>query len=138
MFPDFFFTVRTPSPTIQSAGDPSFTWTHSSSFLPSNSTIASEGGAANVAPGVTTGGTGSHTSVSSGFIFSVCWAHKPPHTEVANTNADSLNNSIRFIHGSLHERPPALPSQSGSSTNTIQALSCNFTNSLGLRHDSGL
>ena len=48
-------------------GEWSATDTHSSSFRPSNSTIASEGAAASLAPGVTMGGTGEYTSVSSCF-----------------------------------------------------------------------
>src|SRR5256885_17222063 len=70
MFPTPFvlFTVSTPSATIHCAGDLSRLDTHSSRFLPSKSTIASEGGAVVVAPGVTTLGTGSHISVSSCFI----------------------------------------------------------------------
>src|SRR5271166_5136576 len=67
MFPAALFTVSTPLATIHLAGDLSLTDTHSSRFLPSKSTMASEGGAASVAPGVTTLGTGSHTSVSCGF-----------------------------------------------------------------------
>jgi gluconate 2-dehydrogenase gamma chain len=52
MFPTPFalLTVRTPSATIHLAGDLSLFCTHSSRFLPSNSTIASEGGAASVRP----------------------------------------------------------------------------------------
>src|SRR5262249_23323100 len=47
--------------------DPSFACTHSPNVLPSNNTIASDGGSAFARPGVITGGTGSHTSVSAGF-----------------------------------------------------------------------
>jgi hypothetical protein len=59
-------TVMTPLLTIQLAGDLSRVFTHSSRFLPSNRTMASEGGAESTAPGVTTLGTGSQTSVSCG------------------------------------------------------------------------
>jgi len=51
---------------IHFAGDLSCAETHSSRFLPSKRMMASEGGAPLVAPGVTTGGTGSQTSVSCG------------------------------------------------------------------------
>jgi hypothetical protein len=53
-------------------GRPVLAETHSSRFLPSNSTIASEGGAALLAPGVTILGTGSDTSVSWGFGAAGC------------------------------------------------------------------
>ena len=74
--PCALFTVSTPSATVHLAGDLSRLDTHSSRFLPSNSTIASDGGAALVAPGVTTLGTGSHTSVSSGFAAVGCCAER--------------------------------------------------------------
>src|SRR5271167_2623299 len=67
MFPPALFTVITPSATIHFAGDLSRFETHSSKFLPSNRTIASDGGAVQLAPGVTTFGTGSQISVSCGF-----------------------------------------------------------------------
>src|SRR5215472_16616165 len=56
----------TPFATIHLAGVPSFAETHSSLILPSKSTIASDGASAFDLPGVITGGTGSHTSVSTG------------------------------------------------------------------------
>src|SRR5436305_3247765 len=72
MLPAFLLTVSTPSETIHWAGDLSCAETHCSRFLPSNKMIASEGAAPQVAPGVTTSGTGFQTSVSSGFAsFSV-------------------------------------------------------------------
>src|SRR3982074_514439 len=74
ILPAALFTVSTPSATVHLAGDLSWTDTHSSRFLPSNRTIASEGGAALLAPGVTTLGTGSHTSVSSGLAVGDCAA----------------------------------------------------------------
>src|SRR5690606_34988217 len=67
-------TVITPSCTFQPAGDPSFTFSHSSSDVPSKSTMASDGGSASVFPGVTMGGSGSHTSVSFGLGFAPCCA----------------------------------------------------------------
>src|SRR5438270_11418461 len=70
MLPAFLLTVSTPSETIHWAGDLSCAETHWSRFLPSNKMIASEGAAPQVAPGVTTSGTGFHTSVSSGFARS--------------------------------------------------------------------
>src|SRR6185312_6419050 len=59
-------TISTPSLTIQGAGDLSRVDTHWSRFLPSNRTMASDGGAPSVAPGVTTLGSGAQTSVSLG------------------------------------------------------------------------
>ena len=60
------FTANGPSVTVQEAGDFIRVDTHSSRFLPSKRTIASEGGRES-APGFTTLGSGSHTSVSFGF-----------------------------------------------------------------------
>src|SRR6516162_9877931 len=57
----------TPSATIHCAGVWSLAETHSSRFLPSKRMMASEGGAVEVAPGVTIAGWGDQTSVSSGF-----------------------------------------------------------------------
>jgi hypothetical protein len=59
--PAFFSTVTMPFATAQPAGCLSRVLTHSLSDLPSNSTMASDGGACGLsamAPGVTTGGTG--------------------------------------------------------------------------------
>src|SRR6185312_2514608 len=73
MLPAALFTVSTPPATSHFAGDLSWAETHWSRFLPSKSTIASEGGAASLAPGVTILGTGFHTSVASGFCsFGFC------------------------------------------------------------------
>src|SRR5271166_5065118 len=66
MLPADLATVITPSATVHCAGDLSFADTHSSRFFPSKRTMASEGGAPQVAPGVTTFGSGSQTSVSAG------------------------------------------------------------------------
>ncbi len=55
--------------TIHCAGVWSCAETHSSRFLPSKSTIASEGGAVSFMPGVTIAGTGVQTSVSFRFWF---------------------------------------------------------------------
>src|SRR5690349_22286569 len=74
MLPAFLLTVMTPSATVQPAGPLSLTETHSSRFLPSNSTIASLGASAFILPGVTTFGTGSHTSVAFGSPFGCCAA----------------------------------------------------------------
>src|SRR5690348_15418907 len=68
MLPAFLFTVNAPFATVHCAGPPSID-AHSSRLRPSNSTIASDGGAAGVGLpllGVTTRGTGVHCSVSSG------------------------------------------------------------------------
>ena len=67
-------TVRMPLATTHCAGDLSPIVTHSSSLLPSKRTMASEGGAPQVAPGVTTAGTGSQYSVSSGLGLGAAWA----------------------------------------------------------------
>src|SRR5664279_2126946 len=82
MLPCVLLTVIIPSATIHCAGALSWTDTHSSIFLPSNRMIASEGGAAEVAPGVTTFGTGSQISVSSGLDVA-CVAAGAPATACA-------------------------------------------------------
>jgi hypothetical protein len=66
MSPDGLFTVTIPFATSHFAGDLSRALTHWSRFLPSNNTIASDGAAELVAPGVTILGTGVQTSVSCG------------------------------------------------------------------------
>src|SRR5690349_7795200 len=79
--PGPLFTVRIPEDggtffTIQFAGPLSLVLTHSSRFLPSKRMIASEGGSESTAPGVTTLGTGSQTSVSCGLGLWVGWANR--------------------------------------------------------------
>src|SRR3954447_18848007 len=75
MLPAFLSTVMMPSVTIHLAGAlRSWADTHSSRFLPSKRMIASEGAAAQVAPGVTTLGSGCQISVSSGLAVDGCWA----------------------------------------------------------------
>src|SRR5215217_5985210 len=74
MLPTFLLTVMTPLATVHCAGDLSFVPTHSFKLEPSNRTMASDGGAASVAAGVTTFGTGSQTSVSCGVGLPVCGA----------------------------------------------------------------
>src|SRR5215471_1584589 len=91
MLPAALFTVITPSPTTHCAGVWSFTATHSSRFLPSNRMIASDGGAPQVAPGVTTTGSGDHTSVSSG--LRACGLAWPNSMKAAPT---SINSDIDF------------------------------------------
>src|SRR5882724_397574 len=66
MLPADLSTVMTPSATFQRAVEWSLTDAHWSRLRPSNSTIASVGGAQSVAPGETTVGTGSHCSVAFG------------------------------------------------------------------------
>src|SRR5690242_5536359 len=84
MLPAALFTVTTPLATVHLAGDLSRTDTHWSRFLPSKRTMASEGGAVALsdggAPGVTTGGTGVHCSVSWGFG---AWQKATPATPTA-------------------------------------------------------
>ena len=68
MSPAALFTVRMPPATVQLAEDLSRTDCHSSRFLPSEQHDGvGTCGASLVTPGVTTSGTGSQTSVSSGF-----------------------------------------------------------------------
>src|SRR4029453_11888713 len=50
-------TVRTPSATLHGAGALPLSLTHCDRSLPSKSTMASDGGAPGVAPGVTIGGS---------------------------------------------------------------------------------
>src|SRR4051812_24151033 len=70
MLPPFLLTFIVPSSTVHLAGSWVPTATHWSALFPSKSTTASEGGRAvgcSVAgAGVTTGGSGFQTSVSSG------------------------------------------------------------------------
>lgn len=70
MLPVPLFTVSTPSATFHFAAPVPFADFHSERLSPSKRMIASEGGAAELAgPGLTTGGSGPQTSVSSGFIM---------------------------------------------------------------------
>ena len=73
MLPADLLTVMTPSATVQPAGDLSAVETHCRGCLPSNRTIASEGGGASRSAGRDHLGTGSQTSVSFGLGFAV-WA----------------------------------------------------------------
>src|ERR1700685_2444134 len=67
MLPAGLSTVRMPEATVHLAGAArACADTHSSRFLPSKRIMASEGAALQVAPGVTTLGSGVQTSVSSG------------------------------------------------------------------------
>src|SRR6185437_15917217 len=97
MFPPALFTVSTPSATVHFAADLSRTDTHSSRFLPSNSTIASEGAAVQVAPGVTTFGTGCQTSVSSGFGLPASCAETVMDPAMRTASARDLKNGKRII-----------------------------------------
>src|SRR5438270_3012222 len=97
MLPAFLLTVSTPSETIHWAGDLSCAETHWSRFLPSNKMIASEGAAPQVAPGVTTSGTGFHTSVSSGFAwFGVEGACCARLDTTRTANARGIRNQVRM------------------------------------------
>jgi hypothetical protein len=100
MLPPVLFTVITPSATVHSAGDLSFTETHSSTFLPSNNTTASEGGVpVFTGPGVTTFGTGSQISVSSGFgagAAGVC-ANKGAATASRAAEVSNVEIGIRIM-----------------------------------------
>src|SRR5580704_7979804 len=100
--PGALLTVMTPSATIHFAGDLSWADTHSSRFFPSNRTIASEGGALQVAPGVTIFGTGSQTSVSSGFGLACSCAVRGTATAIRAANARSVENCMRMIFKRIH------------------------------------
>src|ERR1035438_7987592 len=95
--PCALLTVRMPLDTTHWAGVRSWADTHSSSFLPSNNTIASEGGAASVAPGVTIAGTGVHTSVSSGLGLAVCCAERAVAMDARAANARSCENRMLIV-----------------------------------------
>src|ERR1700722_2491269 len=97
MLPSPLLTVITPSATVHLAGDLSRSESHSSIFLPSKSTIASEGGAPQVAPGVTTAGTGSQISVSSGFGLSGDWAKSGAATAHRAADTRSLENRMGIM-----------------------------------------
>src|SRR5215210_3280469 len=97
MPPTALFTVNAPSATGQVAGDLSFISTHSLRLEPLKSTTASEGGAP-FTPGVTTGGTGVQTSVSSGRPCGAgaaaedagcCWARTVSGTAPSAASASS-------------------------------------------------
>src|SRR4051794_24241674 len=92
MLPAFFSTVMTPFATVQPAGLLSRVLTHSPSDLPSKSTMASEGGAAGLAPGVTTGGTGVHCSVSCGLGWHM--ADVPKSVSAARPSAHRASNLV--------------------------------------------
>src|SRR5271165_6249654 len=97
MLPPDLFTVITPSATSHFAADLSRFVTHSSMFLPSNSTIASEGAAPQVAPGLTTLGTGSQISVSSGFGLTGDCAKRGTVTAIKAADARRLESGMRII-----------------------------------------
>src|SRR5215831_7724860 len=95
----------TPFATIHFAGDPSFAETHSSMFLPSKSMIASDGESAFDLPGVITGGTGSHTSVSAGLGAGLdagtgfCAARDVANDAVKAIRAQLENRRMRYPRG---------------------------------------
>src|ERR1022692_783127 len=95
--PDAFLTVKMPSATTHWAGVWSWAETHSSSFLPSNKMIASEGGAPKVAPGVTTFGTGVQISVSSGFGLDGCCEDRAAVMEARVANARRCENRMLIV-----------------------------------------
>src|SRR5580658_965265 len=101
--PCALLTVRMPSATTHAAGEWSCAETHSSWFLPSNNTIASEGGALSVAPGVTTGGTGVQTSVSSGLGLAGCCAARAAERETRAARA--RRRESRGLIGRLENIP---------------------------------
>src|SRR6188472_2541790 len=95
MLPVLLVTVSRPSATVQPAGDWSRVDTHSSRFLPSNNTMASDGGRAPW-PGLTIFGTGCHTSVSAGFpLGRACCAASGMARTVTSAN------TVRVIEASF-------------------------------------
>src|SRR5262245_6994739 len=94
-----------PFATIHFAADPSFAETHSSIVLPSKSTIASEGASAFDLPGVMTGGTGSHTSVSAGLGAALdagtgfCAAADAASDAVRAIRVQTENRCMRYPRG---------------------------------------
>src|SRR5579875_3173796 len=65
--------------------------------MPSKRMMASDGGAPQVAPGVTTGGTGSQTSVSSGFGAFACCAERVVAAASRAASAKDLENWLHMI-----------------------------------------
>src|ERR1700738_1101735 len=110
MLPPDFFTVATPSWTSHWAGDWSLTVTHSSRFLPSKRTMASEGGVPRGSPGVTTGGLGVQISVSSGLGLgwseAGCWAWTAITADDRKAKASSVEKCGCVIDGKF--TPPGL------------------------------
>src|ERR1700730_6005327 len=113
--PPDLFTVITPSATSHLAGDLSRFVTHSSRFFPSKSTIASEGAAPHVAPGVTTLGTGSQISVSSGFGLAGVCAKSGAVMAIRAAEARRLESGKRIIR-----RKYTQPRRSGQTTRRIR------------------
>src|ERR1700685_2659444 len=101
--PCALLTVRMPLATTHWAGEWSWADTHSSWFLPSNNTIASEGGADSVAPGVTIAGTGVQTSVSSGLGLAGCCAERAAEMETRVAKARSRESGV--LIGRLENTP---------------------------------
>src|SRR5579862_4712715 len=100
--PCALLTVNMPLATSHLAGEWSWADTHSSRFFPSKRTIASEGGSALVAPGVTILGTGSQTSVSSGLGLPGSCATRKAVIEARNANARICENRMRIVTPSIH------------------------------------
>src|SRR5690242_14581675 len=98
MSPPDLTTVATPLATDHFAGDPSLAETHWSRFRPSNRTMASDGGASLVAPGVMIAGTGSQTSVSCGFMLAEAWTTPGG---ASNCSAASFMRRCAVVAGAL-------------------------------------
>src|SRR5690606_31417734 len=89
-------TVNAPSAISHAAAEePSLLLTHCSSDVPSNSTMASDGALPGVV--VTTRGSGSQTSVSSGFIFVCCAKTGSVNKHAAPAEIKSLLFILVFI-----------------------------------------
>src|ERR1051325_2019996 len=126
MLPAFLSTVTIPSATIHLAGAlRSCAETHSSRFLPSKRMIASEGAAAQVAPGVTTLGSGCQTSVSSGLAVDGCWAKIAVDRASRKATVRAwVHIAVYSIHRALNRKfENGLPRADQSKKNTPHTLS---------------
>src|SRR5579883_1151795 len=106
--PGALLTTMTPSRTSQRAGDWSCAETHSLRSLPLKRTIASDGAAPTVAPGVTTGGTGIHNSVSFGFGIAACCASPIALTASRHEVVKSFELSPRMLIQKSPYREPIM------------------------------
>src|SRR5690348_4371716 len=95
--PAALLTTMTPSLTSQRAGVWSCAETHACRSLPANRMIASDGGAPTVVPGVTTGGTGAHTSVACGFGLAASCTTAIALTASSNAVAKSLEDWLEML-----------------------------------------
>src|SRR5687767_13512909 len=105
MLPVPFFTVNIPSATVHSAVlAVSRESTHWFRFDPLKRTMASEGMASVVVPGVTTLGTGCHCSVSSGLAFCCADANNAPNAKTDNKNCCFILSFVFNSDGGINNR----------------------------------